>query len=237
MCVDEERATYHVCDDIRRCPTRSLEGENLTVLKKIGIICISGASYGGTEAKTSGGVQGLSPLALEAGDPECHPSASISFGVLLLYLNPGCIHAAASSPNLSLGTLLDVYKRDIITRTMRSFVLGPCLVYAARLVHAGPFSFPLPNGFPFPSEAALEDLYTTAGGNFTNMPLAPKFDGDALTSWKLQAFNEFMEVAFFTQLIANITNHVSGYELEQETEDYILQSLRTIQAVSRRSPP
>lgn len=52
-------------------------------------------------------------------------------------------------------------------RATRSFVVGSSLLYAAHLVLAGPFSFPLPNGFPFPSEAALEDLYTTAGGNFS----------------------------------------------------------------------
>ena len=115
---------------------------------------------------------------------------------------------------------------------MRGSILMQILLYASRVVHASPFSFPLPNGFPFPSEVALEKLYTTAGGNFTNMPLAPKFDSDSLTSWKLQAFNEFMEVAFFTQLIANITNGVSGYELESESKDYILDTLKTIQAVS-----
>jgi hypothetical protein len=106
------------------------------------------------------------------------------------------------------------------------------LVFVNRLVHAGPFSFPLSNGFPFPDNDALEELFTRAGGNFTNMPLAPKFDDDSLTSWKLQAFNEFMEVAFFTQLIANITERVSGYELDPETESYVLNSLKTIQAVS-----
>lgn len=107
--------------------------------------------------------------------------------------------------------------------------LLPCV---APLVYAGPFSFPLPNGFPNPpSNATLEELYTRAGGNFTNAPHALKFDNDSLTSWKLQAFNEFMEVAFFTQLIANITNRVPGYMLESKREDYILNSLKTIQAV------
>ena len=106
------------------------------------------------------------------------------------------------------------------------------LLLTSSLVHANPFSFPLPNGFPFPGETALEELYIAAGGNFTNMPLAPKFDSDSLTSWKLQAFNEFMEVAFFTQLIANVTNDVPGYELHPESKNYILDSLRTIQAVS-----
>ncbi|KAI1412822.1 hypothetical protein F5Y13DRAFT_190029 [Hypoxylon sp. FL1857] len=62
------------------------------------------------------------------------------------------------------------------------------------------------------------------------MPLAPKFDADSLISWKLQAFNEFMEVAFFTQLISNITNRVPGYELDAESEGYILDTLNAIQA-------
>ncbi|OTB00229.1 hypothetical protein M426DRAFT_66336 [Hypoxylon sp. CI-4A] len=104
------------------------------------------------------------------------------------------------------------------------------LLLSGRLVPAEPFNFPLPNGFPFPDESALEQLFTTAGGNFTNMPLAPKFDDDSLTSWKLQAFNEFMEVAFFTQLISNITNRVPGYELDEENESHILDTLKTIQA-------
>ena len=119
---------------------------------------------------------------------------------------------------------------------MRGSILVQSLLYATRLVHASPFNFPLSNGFPFPGDAALEELYTTAGGNFTNMPLAPKFDSDSLTSWKLQAFNEFMEVAFFTQLIANITDGVPGYELDPESKDYILNTLKTIQAVSLAFP-
>ena len=120
------------------------------------------------------------------------------------------------------------------TKAMYGSTLLQIWLYAMPLVHGNPFSFPLPNGFPFPGEAALEELYTTAGGNFTNMPLAPKFDSDSLTSWKLQAFNEFMEVAFFTQLIANITDGVPGYKLHPESKDYILNTLKTIQAVSLR---
>jgi hypothetical protein len=57
-----------------------------------------------------------------------------------------------------------------------------------------------------------------------------------LTSWKLQAFNEFMEVAFFTQLIANISNSVPGYELDSATREYVLSSLETIQAVCHCRP-
>lgn len=114
---------------------------------------------------------------------------------------------------------------------MRVSTVAQTLLYTFALVQAAPFSFPLPNGFPFPSDTALEELFTRAGGNFTNAPLAPKFDDDSLTSWKLQAFNEFMEVAFFTQLIANITDSVPGYELDVDS-NYILDTLKTIQAVS-----
>lgn len=106
------------------------------------------------------------------------------------------------------------------------------LLAGAPLVIASPFKFPLRNGFPFPHDSALEKLFTRAGGNFTNMPLAPKFNDDSLTSWKLQAFNEFMEVAFFTQLIANITERVAGYELDPDYKSFILESLDAIQAVS-----
>ncbi|KAI0469932.1 hypothetical protein GGR56DRAFT_661286 [Xylariaceae sp. FL0804] len=104
------------------------------------------------------------------------------------------------------------------------------LLLNTRMICAEHFRFPLSNGFPFPSDSALEELFTRAGGNFSNAPLAPKFDNDSLTSWKLQAFNEFMEVAFFTQLIANISSRSPGYELDPATRADILASLRTIQA-------
>ncbi|KAL2194463.1 hypothetical protein P885DRAFT_71235 [Corynascus similis CBS 632.67] len=115
-------------------------------------------------------------------------------------------------------------------RPTLSFVAVALLFGGDRGVRAEPFRFPLSNGFPFPNDTALEELFTRAGGNFTNAPLAPRFDDDSLTSWKLQAFNEFMEVAFFTQLIANITDNVAGYELEPDMRDYVLTSLKTIQA-------
>lgn len=117
-------------------------------------------------------------------------------------------------------------------RVLRISLVGvTALLLGVHEVQAEPFSFPLPNGFPFPDDTALKELFTRAGGNFTNAPLAPRFDDDSLTSWKLQAFNEFMEVAFFTQLIANITDGVAGYELDPSMRDYVLSSLETIQAV------
>ncbi|KAI0134355.1 hypothetical protein BJ170DRAFT_195804 [Xylariales sp. AK1849] len=118
-----------------------------------------------------------------------------------------------------------------LVRVLRVFLVAvTVLLLGGHEVRAEPFSFPLSNGFPFPNETALEELFTRAGGNFTNAPLAPRFDEDSLTSWKLQAFNEFMEVAFFTQLISNISDGVAGYELDTSMRDYVLSSLETIQA-------
>ena len=111
------------------------------------------------------------------------------------------------------------------------YSIWTAIFWLANTINASQFTYPLPNGFPFPSEAALEVLFSEAGGNFTNAPLAPKFDDDSLTSWKLQAFHVMVEVAFFTQLIANITDKVAGYELTPEQEQYVLSSLKVIQAV------
>lgn len=55
--------SYRVCDDIRRYPNRSLKGETLGILKKIGPICISGASYGGED---EWGNLGIPPSQLRA---------------------------------------------------------------------------------------------------------------------------------------------------------------------------
>jgi hypothetical protein len=134
---------------------------------------------------------------------------------------------------LILGSILVIAVLDI-SGAMRPLSIVSLIVLAISPppVSGTPFTFPLSNGFPFPNESALENLFTVAGGNFTNAPLAPKFDNDSLTSWKLQAFNEFFEVAFFTQLINNITERKLGFELDQEIEGNVLASLTAIQAVS-----
>lgn len=127
-----------------------------------------------------------------------------------------------------------IFTGSPLTTTRLFFVTLPFVLPAVSHVAVSegskPFTFPLPNGFPFPNETVLEELFTIAGGNFTNMPPAPRFDDDSLTSWKLQAFNEFFEVAFFTQLIANITNRVPGFDLPAGQRDSVLSSLASIQA-------
>ena len=105
---------------------------------------------------------------------------------------------------------------------------------SAGLAAAAPFSYPLQNGFPQPSNDTLRQISVTAGGTLSNGPPPPKVDEDTLQSFKLIAFNELFETAFFTDLIANITNHVPGYDkLDAGEEKFVLEALKAVQAVSK----
>ena len=76
------------------------------------------------------------------------------------------------------------------------------------------FSFPLSNGFPDidnPSDA-LTQIELQALGTLPNGGAPPTPHPDSLISLGFIAFNELFEVAFFTELISNITNNVSGFD-------------------------
>ena len=72
--------------------------------------------------------------------------------------------------------------------------------------------FPLTDGFPNPSTAQLQDIKNRAFGTLLNAPRLGIISTDGLTNLKLIALNELFKVAFFTELIANLTNRVSGYD-------------------------
>ncbi|GAB7342851.1 hypothetical protein MBLNU457_g0976t1 [Dothideomycetes sp. NU457] len=100
------------------------------------------------------------------------------------------------------------------------------------------FEYPLSNGFP----AAVQDLVSieqVAGGTLPNATPSPLSSPNGvlgvadqtLAVLRLIAFNELSEVAFFTELLTNITNNVPGYDLGFGFDrDYILASLKAIQA-------
>jgi hypothetical protein len=99
------------------------------------------------------------------------------------------------------------------------------------VVSAAPFKFPLSNGFPVianPS-GALTDIEKAAHGSLPNGNPPATVTPDTLTSLQLIAFNELAEVAFFTELIANITNKVDGYN-DIGDVDYVLKALIAVQA-------
>lgn len=61
-------------------------------------------------------------------------------------------------------------------------------------------------------------------------PLPSDLSDDSITSFQLIAFNEMFEVAFFSELVENITNEVDGYQFNQKTSD-VLDTLSTVLAV------
>lgn len=93
------------------------------------------------------------------------------------------------------------------------------------------FSFPLANGFPNianPS-APLTGIQLEAQGTLPNTSAPPPPKTDSLISLGFIAFNELFEVAFFTELIQNITNNVPGYD-KIDDRDEVLSILKIVQA-------
>ncbi|KAK3063039.1 hypothetical protein LTS18_002867 [Coniosporium uncinatum] len=88
------------------------------------------------------------------------------------------------------------------------------------------FRFPLADGFPNPNDQQLHQIEEIAHGTLPNGPPPPKIDHDTKTSLQLIAFNENFEVAFFEQLIKNITNNVNGFQFnDKKQRDFVLQNL------------
>lgn len=105
-------------------------------------------------------------------------------------------------------------------------------------IFAAPFSFnnnPLGNGFPTvdsPSDS-LTQINIQAHGSLPNGPPPPKAPSmNSMTSLKLIAFNELFEVAFFTQLLSNITNNTAGYEVggPEGSRKFMVKALTAVQA-------
>jgi hypothetical protein len=76
----------------------------------------------------------------------------------------------------------------------------------------------------------LASIEQEAHGTLPNAALPSSISQDSLTSLQLIAFNEIFEVAFFTELLFNLTNNVDGYELSYENNgEFIIGSILTIQ--------
>lgn len=87
--------------------------------------------------------------------------------------------------------------------------------------------FPLSNGFPNPPTDQLLNIQKQAFGTLPNGPPPAKISPDGITSLKLIALNEIFEVAFFTELVYNVTNKAPGYDLGYGHQ-YVLDSLNAI---------
>ena len=108
------------------------------------------------------------------------------------------------------------------------------------VVTAAPFTYannPLGNNFPAlaPGQQGKNELAAIevqAHGSLSNAPPPPvKPQSDSLTSLRLIAFNELSEVAFFTELLTNVTDNVEGYQINhQGARNFILKALTAVQA-------
>ncbi|KAL3456574.1 hypothetical protein BJX64DRAFT_281264 [Aspergillus heterothallicus] len=96
---------------------------------------------------------------------------------------------------------------------------------------AVPYPLPYPEGLPNPSPEQLQQIEKQAHGTLPGLPLPTNISAAGTTNLQLIAFNQFIEVAFFNELIYNITHAVKGYELPNDAEkEFTLRSLETILA-------
>ncbi|KAI9645720.1 hypothetical protein NHQ30_005152 [Ciborinia camelliae] len=90
------------------------------------------------------------------------------------------------------------------------------------LIAAAPFSVDnsFLNAVTATDTSPLLAIQTQAHGSLSNIPPPPALAGgnDSLTNFKFVAFNEIMEVAFFEELVYNITTNVTGYTFTNQTE-------------------
>ena len=105
----------------------------------------------------------------------------------------------------------------------------------AGIAAAAPFSYPLANGFPTLNKTALAEVYKLAGGTLPNGALPSSLKAGGVQALQLIAANELFEVAYFSQLLANVTNNVPGYDIEDK--DYVVNTLTAVVNVSPPFPP
>jgi hypothetical protein len=101
------------------------------------------------------------------------------------------------------------------------------------LVSAAPFTFPLANGFPNITNPStqLTIIEDKAHGSLPNGGPPANITDNTVTSLQLIAFNEIFEVAFFTELINNITSNADGYRIQDGfARSFILKTLIAVQA-------
>ena len=73
---------------------------------------------------------------------------------------------------------------------------------------------PLGNGFPTPNPTAVLDIQDQAQGTLPNGAAPSPISAEGKANLRLLAFNEIFETAFFTQLLANVTNNITGFREE-----------------------
>lgn len=120
---------------------------------------------------------------------------------------------------------------------MYTLRLLPALGALVGLASAAPavtrdFMDPTTNGFPDPDAQQLAIINKEADGQISNAPPPSKIANSSATAFQLIAFNELFEVAFFSSLVQNITNNVTGFEAPHKERKKLINVLNTVIAVS-----
>lgn len=89
--------------------------------------------------------------------------------------------------------------------------------------------FPLQNGFPNPSPDQIVAIQKQAFGTLSNAPPPASLSAEGVKNLQLVALNELFEVAFFSELVYNVTNKLPGYDLGYGHE-YVMDTLHAIVA-------
>ena len=113
-------------------------------------------------------------------------------------------------------------------------LLSAILLTSATLAAAAPFSYPLANGFPNLNSTAMQEVYKFAGGTLPNGALPTSLKSNSVQALQLIAANELFEVAYFTELLSNITSGVAGYEAGKDS--YIIDTLTAVINVRSSRP-
>ena len=108
-----------------------------------------------------------------------------------------------------------------------------CLSVASSFVLSAPAhpkgNAALPDGLPNPSQGQIEAIQQRAQGTLPNTPPPARISSEGITNLKLIAFAELFEVAFFDELLRNITTNMHGYQFPDPRERE--NSIRALMAI------
>lgn len=93
--------------------------------------------------------------------------------------------------------------------------------------------FPLSSGFPNPSPQQLLTIEKTASGTLPNGPPPATLSAQGVLNLQVIAVNEIFEIAYFNELLSNITKNVEGYQIEDKSaRELMIDTLTNVRAVS-----
>ena len=139
---------------------------------------------------------------------------------LYIYLCPTCPFFIVPLRQTT-ALLLIMFSACNLKMHFRSIIATAIL---ATVIAAAPFIYPLANGFPKVNMTTLEETFKLAGGTTPNVSPPATLTNSGVQTLQLIAANELFEIAYFTELLHNISSGVPGYRADQ----YIIDSLTAI---------